>query len=102
MLSRPNRNLERSCASIASLELGRQEGSALRALSSAWTIPPAAGPGAGRRARPPARSGAAENVMLRSMTRADAAQRITDLREQIHHHDYRYYLEARPEVHGHQ
>ena len=36
--------------------------------------------------------------MLRSMTRADAAQRITDLREQIHHHDYLYYVEARPEV----
>src|SRR6266436_8519015 len=48
--------------------------------------------------RPPARSGAAEDVMLRSMTRADAAQRITDLREQIHHHDYLYYVEARPEV----
>jgi DNA ligase (NAD+) len=36
--------------------------------------------------------------MLRSMTRADAAQRITALREQIHHHDYLYYVEARPEV----
>jgi len=36
--------------------------------------------------------------MLRSMTRADAAQRITDLRERIHHHDYLYYVEARPEV----
>ena len=36
--------------------------------------------------------------MLRSMTRADAAQRITNLREQIHHHDYLYYVEARPEV----
>ena len=36
--------------------------------------------------------------MLCSMTRADAAQRITDLREQIHHHDYLYYVEARPEV----
>jgi len=32
------------------------------------------------------------------MTRADAAQRITELREQIHHHDYLYYVEARPEV----
>src|SRR5881296_2596149 len=32
------------------------------------------------------------------MTRADAAQRITELREQIHHHDYLYYTEARPEV----
>ncbi len=36
--------------------------------------------------------------MLCSMTRADAAQRITNLREQIHHHDYLYYVEARPEV----
>jgi DNA ligase (NAD+) len=32
------------------------------------------------------------------MTRADAAQRIMELREQIHHHDYLYYVEARPEV----
>ncbi|PYN43990.1 MAG: DNA ligase (NAD(+)) LigA [Candidatus Rokuibacteriota bacterium] len=32
------------------------------------------------------------------MTRADAAQRITDLRERIHHHDYLYYVEAQPEV----
>ena len=32
------------------------------------------------------------------MTRADAAQRISELREQIHHHDYLYYVEARPEV----
>ncbi|HKC97605.1 MAG TPA: NAD-dependent DNA ligase LigA, partial [Methylomirabilota bacterium] len=32
------------------------------------------------------------------MTRADAAQRITELREQIHHHEYLYYVEARPEV----
>jgi iron(III) transport system permease protein len=38
MLSLPNRTLERSSASIASLELGRQEGSAVHALSSAWTI----------------------------------------------------------------
>ena len=36
--------------------------------------------------------------MLRAMTRADAAQRITELREQVHHHDYLYYVEARPEV----
>jgi len=36
--------------------------------------------------------------MLRVMTRADAAQRLTELREQIHHHDYLYYVEARPEV----
>jgi len=32
------------------------------------------------------------------MTRADALQRITELREQIHHHDYLYYAEARPEI----
>ncbi|MBI1735098.1 MAG: hypothetical protein HYR51_07995, partial [Candidatus Rokubacteria bacterium] len=32
------------------------------------------------------------------MHRADALQRITELREQIHHHDYLYYVEARPEV----
>src|SRR5438093_3889982 len=36
--------------------------------------------------------------MLRDMTRADAAQRMTELREQIHHHDYLYYAESRPEV----
>ena len=36
--------------------------------------------------------------MLSGMTRADAAQRIAELREQIHHHDYLYYVEARPEV----
>ncbi len=28
----------------------------------------------------------------------DAAQRIAELREQIHHHEYRYYVEARPEI----
>jgi DNA ligase (NAD+) len=32
------------------------------------------------------------------MTRADAAQRVTELREQIHRHDHLYYVEARPEV----
>src|SRR3990167_5032464 len=32
------------------------------------------------------------------MQRADAAQRIAELREQIHHHDYLYYVEARPEI----
>ncbi len=32
------------------------------------------------------------------MERADAAQRITELRERIHRHDYLYYVEARPEV----
>jgi DNA ligase (NAD+) len=32
------------------------------------------------------------------MNRADAAQRLTELREQIHQHDYHYYVEARPEV----
>ncbi len=44
-------------------------------------------------AAPPGR-----NAMLRSMTRADAAQRVAEIREQIHHHDYRYYVEARPEI----
>jgi DNA ligase (NAD+) len=32
------------------------------------------------------------------MDRADADQRIAELREQIRHHDYLYYVEARPEV----
>ena len=32
------------------------------------------------------------------MTRAEAAQRVAELREGIHHHDYLYYVEARPEV----
>ena len=32
------------------------------------------------------------------MTRDDAAQRLSELREQIHHHDYLYYVEARPEI----
>jgi DNA ligase (NAD+) len=32
------------------------------------------------------------------MTVADAAQRISELREAIHRHDYLYYVEARPEV----
>ena len=32
------------------------------------------------------------------MTRADAAQRITELRAQIHHHDYLYYVENRSEI----
>jgi DNA ligase (NAD+) len=32
------------------------------------------------------------------MTRADALQRISELREQIRHHDYLYYGQARPEV----
>src|SRR6266850_6795917 len=32
------------------------------------------------------------------MTRAEALQRISELREQIHHHDYLYYTEARPEI----
>ena len=36
--------------------------------------------------------------MLRSMERADADQRIAELREQIRHHDYLYYVESRPEV----
>src|ERR1051325_4857604 len=32
------------------------------------------------------------------MTRDDAAQRLSELREQIHHHDYLYYVEACPEI----
>jgi len=36
--------------------------------------------------------------MLSGMTQADAAQRVSELREQIHHHDYLYYVESRPEV----
>src|SRR5947207_10054948 len=32
------------------------------------------------------------------MTRAEAAQRIAELREHIHHHDYLCYVEARPEI----
>jgi DNA ligase (NAD+) len=32
------------------------------------------------------------------MTSADALQRISELREQIHHHDYLYYAQARPEI----
>jgi DNA ligase (NAD+) len=32
------------------------------------------------------------------MDGADAAQRLAELREQIHRHDYLYYVEARPEV----
>jgi DNA ligase (NAD+) len=36
--------------------------------------------------------------MLWRMTRADALQRLTELREAIHHHDYLYYVASRPEV----
>jgi len=36
-------------------------------------------------------------VYARGMNRADALQRITELREEIHRHDYLYYTEARPE-----
>ena len=32
------------------------------------------------------------------MTRADAARRIKQLREQIRHHDGLYYVKARPEI----
>ena len=32
------------------------------------------------------------------MTRDEATQRLAELREQIHHHDYLYYIEARPEI----
>ena len=31
-------------------------------------------------------------------TNADAAQRIAELYEQIRHHDYAYYVQARPEI----
>jgi DNA ligase (NAD+) len=36
--------------------------------------------------------------MLFGMDQADAAQRASELREQIHRHDYLYYVEARPEI----
>jgi DNA ligase (NAD+) len=36
--------------------------------------------------------------MLSGMTRADAAQRVAELHERIHHHDYLYYVASRPEV----
>ena len=36
--------------------------------------------------------------MLSGMTPADAAQRVVELRERIHHHDYLYYVESRPDV----
>ena len=36
--------------------------------------------------------------MLSGMTPADAAQRVAELREQIHQHDHLYYVESRPEV----
>src|SRR5262245_8639974 len=32
------------------------------------------------------------------MNRSEAPQRLAELREQIHGHDYLYYVEARPEV----
>jgi DNA ligase (NAD+) len=32
------------------------------------------------------------------VNRADASQRLAELREQIHRHDYLYYVEARPEI----
>ena len=32
------------------------------------------------------------------MDRADAAQRLAELREAIRHHDYAYYVEAKPDV----
>jgi DNA ligase (NAD+) len=35
---------------------------------------------------------------LAGMKSADAAQRVMELREQIHRHDHLYYVEARPEV----
>ena len=36
--------------------------------------------------------------MLSGMTRDEAAQRALELHEQIHRHDYLYYVESRPEV----
>jgi DNA ligase (NAD+) len=44
------------------------------------------------------RPGDGRGDILAAMTRADAAQRVTELREQIHRHDHLYYVEARPEV----
>ena len=32
------------------------------------------------------------------MNSADAQQRLAELREEIHHHDYLYYVQDRPEV----
>src|SRR5262249_20284075 len=37
-------------------------------------------------------------AILRRMNRADAAQRVAELREAIRHHDYAYYVEARPQI----
>jgi DNA ligase (NAD+) len=39
-----------------------------------------------------------EACILAGMKAADAAQRVMELREQIHRHDHLYYVEARPEV----
>src|SRR5437867_8076655 len=44
------------------------------------------------------REGRNPRAMLRSMDPADADQRLAELREQIRHHDYLYYVEARPEL----
>ena len=49
-------------------------------------------------AAPAAPGVARAGAILAPMNAADAAQRITELREQIHHHDYLYYVESRPEV----
>jgi hypothetical protein len=37
-------------------------------------------------------------TILAFMSRLEAQQRLAELREQIHRHDYLYYVEARPEV----
>ena len=38
------------------------------------------------------------DAILARMERDAAAQRLSELREQIHHHDYLYYVESRPEI----
>src|SRR5207245_10535679 len=58
-------------------------------------VPVSAGT-SGVRRRSPERAGG--ECYASGMTRADALQRISELREQIHHHDYLYYTEARPEI----
>ena len=50
------------------------------------------------RARTPPGERDGRGDILAGMKSADAAQRVTELREQIHRHDYLYYVEARPEV----
>ena len=47
------------------------------------------------RGDPPPRRG---GDTLTGMIRADAAQRLAELREQIHRHDHLYYVQAQPEI----